>query len=71
MAGILESKASFNARLAALNLKEFAGKFEEREWTTMSAFTFCVNYAPGRSDETVIGESLQEDPTIWDCDRTP
>ena len=47
MAGILESKASFNARLAALNLKEFAGKFEEREWTTKSAFAFSVTTFQG------------------------
>ena len=58
MAGILDSKAYFTGRLAALNLNEFTDKFVEREWTTMSAFAFSVNYVPGRSDEAVMVEKV-------------
>lgn len=58
MAAILESKAYFTSRLAALDLKEFAPKFIEKDWTTLSAFAFSVNYVPGRSDETVMVEKV-------------
>ena len=58
MAGILESKAYFTGRLAALDLKEYAPKFIEKDWTTLSAFAFSVNYVPGRSDETVMVDKV-------------
>ena len=60
MAAILESKAYFTSRLAALDLSEFAPKFIEKDWTTLSAFAFSVNYVPGRSDETVMVDKVYE-----------
>ena len=58
MAGMLESEAYFTGRLAALKLMDFAPKFIERDWTTVSAFAFSNSYVPGRADESVLAEKV-------------
>jgi len=52
MAGMLESVATFKARVTALGLDSVWEKFEAAGWSTYATFGFAVYYVPGTPDDS-------------------
>ena len=54
MASMVDSVATFKARVADLGLIELWPKLEEYGYTTYAGFAFSSSYAPGNPDETLF-----------------
>ena len=66
---MVDSVATFKARVVDLGLGEFWHKFEEKRFTSYAAFAFSSNFQPGNPDEKASIEDtlkpiLGEDPAL-------
>ena len=54
MNGAMDSKKTFQAKLAALGLSDLEEKMKEIGATTMAEYAFCASGIPGKMDETTF-----------------
>ena len=66
---MVDSVATFKARVLDLGLGDYWPKFEEKRFTTYAAYAFSSNFQPGNPDEApfirdTITPILGEDPSM-------